>query len=295
VAFHEENPFVPFQLYSYLTAPVEGEKGCSFSTVLGYALAYVQGQFEAIDEPTSEDQARFLPLIDTLEHMSRLAKGLTWSVPDVRFEAEVQAPPVPNPGRPPLEQTIPLPIRKKTAQVQTVPQPSTGITASLHPVKKKQKQVQTLKFGAPKKRSFAVQTTTASQVEQEGLDIEFVGGNGDRATDYATRWHCCGKTVEGDGDEETDGRCFEGYHTTDVRDARYRADDNMSDEEESKPKSCAALSCRGPHMQHKTSTKRRRVERDIDSDDDVASGGASKPKILRTTKDGTSNAVSTSG
>jgi len=54
-------------------------------------------------------------------------------------------------------------------------------------------------------------------------------------------WQCCGKTVEGDGDQgPPDGWCYEGKHTTDIKRARWRADSTPQDD---KLVSCLRKNC----------------------------------------------------
>ncbi|THH11040.1 hypothetical protein EW146_g8180 [Bondarzewia mesenterica] len=61
--------------------------------------------------------------------------------------------------------------------------------------------------------------------------------------EYETLWGCCGKTVEGDGDQgPPDGWCYEGKHTTDIKRARFRADSTLADD---KLVSCIRLNCHG--------------------------------------------------
>ena len=108
--------------------------------------------------------------------------------------------------------------------------------------------------------------------DENNIDIEWVGHRG-RNSEYETEYHCCGKTVDGEGDEgPPDGWCFEGKHTvssstisfhpfpgvkstihiylhllnfcttqqTDVRLARYRDDAESGDD---KLKTCLSLKC----------------------------------------------------
>ncbi|KAJ2911965.1 hypothetical protein MD484_g8448, partial [Candolleomyces efflorescens] len=66
------------------------------------------------------------------------------------------------------------------------------------------------------------------------------GRSGEAAT-YETLWGCCGKVVEGDGDQgPPDGWCYEGRHTVDTKRARWRADSSLHDD---KLQSCAKRRC----------------------------------------------------
>ncbi|KAF9651201.1 hypothetical protein BDM02DRAFT_3091664 [Thelephora ganbajun] len=67
------------------------------------------------------------------------------------------------------------------------------------------------------------------------------GRGGEDGSEYETLWQCCGKTVEGDGDQgPPDGWCYEGKHTTDVKRARWRADSTPQDD---KLVSCLRRNC----------------------------------------------------
>jgi len=67
------------------------------------------------------------------------------------------------------------------------------------------------------------------------------GRGGEDGSEYETLWQCCGKTVEGDGDQgPPDGWCYEGKHTTDIRRARWRADSTPQDD---KLVSCLRKNC----------------------------------------------------
>ncbi|EIN11044.1 hypothetical protein PUNSTDRAFT_142904 [Punctularia strigosozonata HHB-11173 SS5] len=73
------------------------------------------------------------------------------------------------------------------------------------------------------------------------------GGTVREGATFETRWGCCDKTVEGDGDQgPPDGWCYEGRHTTDIRRARYRADSSPT---EDKLISCLSRNCHGIRVQ----------------------------------------------
>ncbi|KAI0265477.1 hypothetical protein BGY98DRAFT_552002 [Russula aff. rugulosa BPL654] len=76
--------------------------------------------------------------------------------------------------------------------------------------------------------------------DDDSAEVEFAGhkrGN----SDYETYYHCCGKTVEGEGDlGPPDGWCYEGMHTTDAKRARFRSDSTNADD---KLDSCFELNC----------------------------------------------------
>ncbi|KAL5529935.1 hypothetical protein ACEPAF_6192 [Sanghuangporus sanghuang] len=84
--------------------------------------------------------------------------------------------------------------------------------------------------------------------DDESAEVEYVGSAKNKSTlvgsTYQTLWGCCNKVVEGDGDQgPPDGWCFEGFHTTDVKRARFRADSTIHDD---KLVSCARKRCFGP-------------------------------------------------
>ncbi|KAM5534421.1 hypothetical protein V8D89_011888 [Ganoderma adspersum] len=86
--------------------------------------------------------------------------------------------------------------------------------------------------------------------DDESAEVERVGTakragrvQGTVGTTFETLWGCCGKIVEGDGDQgPPDGWCYEGMHTTDIKRARFRAD---STPQEDKLVSCLRLNCHG--------------------------------------------------
>jgi len=50
--------------------------------------------------------------------------------------------------------------------------------------------------------------------DDDSAEIEWVGRSGHYNSEYETHWGCCGKTVEGEGDDgPPDGWCYEGMHT----------------------------------------------------------------------------------
>ncbi|TFK46942.1 hypothetical protein OE88DRAFT_1714729 [Heliocybe sulcata] len=93
--------------------------------------------------------------------------------------------------------------------------------------------------------------------DDDSAEVERVGvkGKGRAAAGsggYETLWGCCGKTVEGDGDQgPPDGWCYEGRHTTDVKRARFRADSTAYDD---KLISCFKLNCHGVRAQRPRSS-----------------------------------------
>ncbi|KAI1796039.1 hypothetical protein LXA43DRAFT_650035 [Ganoderma leucocontextum] len=86
--------------------------------------------------------------------------------------------------------------------------------------------------------------------DDESAEVERVGTAkragrvpGTVGATFETLWGCCGKIVEGDGDQgPPDGWCYEGMHTTDIKRARFRAD---STPQEDKLVSCLRLNCHG--------------------------------------------------
>jgi len=97
----------------------------------------------------------------------------------------------------------------------------------------------------------------SAEVERVGinLNLSFVGGDGKggkrrgkgrtggEGSTFETLWGCCGKVVEGDGDQgPPDGWCYEGKHTTDTKRARFRSDSTLQND---KLVSCLKLNCHG--------------------------------------------------
>ncbi|KAI0265816.1 hypothetical protein BC834DRAFT_969775 [Gloeopeniophorella convolvens] len=110
--------------------------------------------------------------------------------------------------------------------------------------------------------------------DDDDPEIERVWG---RYSEYQTRWGCCDQTVEGDDGDEPDGWCYEGMHTTDRRDARFRAD---ADSDDDKLVSCRRRKCRNiPARPPRASGGAKRARRppvidstdDDDDDDDTGS------------------------
>lgn len=93
---------------------------------------------------------------------------------------------------------------------------------------------------------------------------------------YETLWGCCGKTVEGDGDQgPPDGWCYEGKHTTDAKRARFRADSTPTND---KLPSCYRMNCHGIRTANPRPTRAKRarpapVERDEEDEEDEESEG----------------------
>ncbi|KAH9173284.1 hypothetical protein EDB89DRAFT_1885112 [Lactarius sanguifluus] len=76
--------------------------------------------------------------------------------------------------------------------------------------------------------------------DEDSAEAEWVGMDRN-GNEYVTEYGCCGKTVDGEGDEgPPDGWCYEGMHTTDVKRARFR-DDSTSDDD--MLESCVELNC----------------------------------------------------
>lgn len=129
-------------------------------------------------------------------------------------------------------------------------------------------------------------------VERVGLTL---GSKAETAT-YETLWGCCGRTVEGDGDQgPPDGWCYEGMHTIDTRRARFRADSTIQDD---KLTSCARMRCFGPKVDSvdsdgesveapvRAKRKRRKstVVGEVDDDDDAKSVTSEVKRRKRNTK-----------
>ncbi|KAH9018877.1 hypothetical protein EDB85DRAFT_2010618 [Lactarius pseudohatsudake] len=76
--------------------------------------------------------------------------------------------------------------------------------------------------------------------DEDSAEVEWVGMDRN-GNEYVTEYGCCGKTVDGEGDQgPPDGWCYEGMHTTDVKRARFR-DDSTSDDD--MLESCVELNC----------------------------------------------------
>ncbi|KAL6309819.1 hypothetical protein BKA93DRAFT_723159 [Sparassis latifolia] len=120
--------------------------------------------------------------------------------------------------------------------------------------------------------------------DDESAEVERVGRTanrdrrpaGDPGSTYETLWGCCGKTVEGDGDQgPPDGWCYEGKHTTDAKRARFRADSTPYND---KLVSCLRLNCHGIRNQLPRTSARKRARNpnlvEPDSDEDASEGEA---------------------
>ncbi|KAH9034782.1 hypothetical protein EDB84DRAFT_1438034 [Lactarius hengduanensis] len=65
--------------------------------------------------------------------------------------------------------------------------------------------------------------------DEDSAEVEWVGMDRN-GNEYVTEYGCCGKTVDGEGDQgPPDGWCYEGMHTTDVKRARFRDDSSDDD------------------------------------------------------------------
>ncbi|PVG03695.1 hypothetical protein CPB86DRAFT_810749 [Serendipita vermifera] len=81
---------------------------------------------------------------------------------------------------------------------------------------------------------------------------------------HQTFWGCCGQTVDGDGDQgPPTGWCYEGLHTTNREEARYRNDAEATDD---KLGDCAKLRCGQANRKPK---RKRASSVDEDSNEDV--------------------------
>ncbi|KAI0355341.1 hypothetical protein OH77DRAFT_1454530 [Trametes cingulata] len=123
--------------------------------------------------------------------------------------------------------------------------------------------------------------------DDESAEVERVGAAkranrvpGTVGATFETLWGCCGKIVEGDGDQgPPDGWCYEGKHTTDIKRARFRADSTPQDD---KLVSCLRLNCHGIRSQlprgARTTRKRPRStnykEASTDEDAGLSEGGS---------------------
>ncbi|OCH94551.1 hypothetical protein OBBRIDRAFT_817191 [Obba rivulosa] len=117
--------------------------------------------------------------------------------------------------------------------------------------------------------------------DDESAEVERIGvskssGRSAVGTTFQTLWGCCGKIVEGDGDQgPPDGWCYEGKHTTDIKRARFRADSTSQND---KLVSCLRLNCHGvraqlPHSSARSTRKRPRANlREASTDEDASAG-----------------------
>ncbi|KAJ7650216.1 hypothetical protein FB45DRAFT_997319 [Roridomyces roridus] len=109
--------------------------------------------------------------------------------------------------------------------------------------------------------------------DDESAEVERLG----KGAGYETLWGCCGKTVEGEGDMgPPDGFCFEGFHTTDLKRARFRADSTIHDD---KLTSCMRLRCHDPVGRASRKRARRAAEADSDDSDWDSEDGASHSSV----------------
>ncbi|KAI0737731.1 hypothetical protein C8Q80DRAFT_301484 [Daedaleopsis nitida] len=121
--------------------------------------------------------------------------------------------------------------------------------------------------------------------DDESAEVERVGTAkranrvpGTVGATFETLWGCCGKIVEGDGDQgPPDGWCYEGKHTTDIKRARFRQDSTPQDD---KLVSCLRLNCHGIRAQlprgARSTRKRPRsmnLKEASTDDDDESEGG----------------------
>ncbi|KAH9854983.1 hypothetical protein C2E23DRAFT_725434 [Lenzites betulinus] len=121
--------------------------------------------------------------------------------------------------------------------------------------------------------------------DDESAEVERVGAAkrqgrvpGVVGTTFETLWGCCGKIVEGDGDQgPPDGWCYEGKHTTDIKRARFRSDSTPQND---KLVSCLRLNCHGIRSQlprgARVTRKRPRSTnyKEASTDEDGSEGGS---------------------
>ncbi|KAI0775884.1 hypothetical protein BD413DRAFT_469564 [Trametes elegans] len=119
----------------------------------------------------------------------------------------------------------------------------------------------------------------SAEVERVGTTKRANRAPGTAGATFETLWGCCGKIVEGDGDQgPPDGWCYEGKHTTDIKRARFRAD---STPQQDKLVSCLRLNCHGIRSQLprgvRATRKRPRSTnyKEASTDDDDQSEGGS--------------------
>ncbi|KAI9000674.1 hypothetical protein BD414DRAFT_451205 [Trametes punicea] len=118
----------------------------------------------------------------------------------------------------------------------------------------------------------------SAEVERVGTTIRANRAPGTVGATYETLWGCCGKIVEGDGDQgPPDGWCYEGKHTTDIKRARFRADSTPQDD---KLVSCLRLNCHGirsqlPRGMRPTRKRPRSANyKEASTDEDQSEGGS---------------------
>lgn len=109
---------------------------------------------------------------------------------------------------------------------------------------------------------FDIDNGPRSCVKEHDDDSAIVRGFA--ASVHRTFWGCCGQTVDGDGDQgPPTGWCYEGPHTTDREEARYRQDGTPEDDHLG---DCTKLRC----GQASRKLKRKRADSvDSDSDEDI--------------------------
>ncbi|KAI0832785.1 hypothetical protein BC628DRAFT_1415032 [Trametes gibbosa] len=121
--------------------------------------------------------------------------------------------------------------------------------------------------------------------DDESAEVERVGAAkrqgrvpGAVGATFETLWGCCGKIVEGDGDQgPPDGWCYEGKHTTDIKRARFRSDSTPQND---KLVSCLRLNCHGIRSQlprgARATRKRPRSTnyKEASTDEDGSEGGS---------------------
>ncbi|KAF8589657.1 hypothetical protein K439DRAFT_326884 [Ramaria rubella] len=107
--------------------------------------------------------------------------------------------------------------------------------------------------------------------DDESAEVEHVGYARSKAAGaYETRWDCCGRTVEGDGDlGPPSGWCYEGKHTMDRKRARYRNDSTPTNDllQPCEARGChrkemARMKRRAPISEDARSTRSARSESD---------------------------------
>ena len=142
----------------------------------------------------------------------------------------------------------------------------------------------------------------SAEVERIGAAMRANRAPGTVGATFETLWGCCGKIVEGDGDQgPPDGWCYEGKHTvrslicctrrdvqmfiycslailqTDIRRARFRADSTPQDD---KLVSCLRLNCHGIRAQLPRGARSMRKRprsvnlKEASTDEDVSEGGS---------------------
>ncbi|RDX53707.1 hypothetical protein OH76DRAFT_1398823 [Lentinus brumalis] len=118
----------------------------------------------------------------------------------------------------------------------------------------------------------------SAEVERIGAAMRANRAPGTVGATYETLWGCCGKIVEGDGDQgPPDGWCYEGKHTTDIKRAKFRADSTPHDD---KLVSCLRLNCHGIRAQLPRGARSMRKRprsvnlKEASTDEDGSEGGS---------------------